>query len=101
MSENPMATELPSLLTRVLLEIEGLRRTGAPTAEEWRGAHEELERFASLQGNLVPRTLAGEVEASIAAARGALTRQDAEGAREALLGIGRALDAWVRSQRDL
>ena len=101
MSENPFPTELPSLLTRVLLAIEGIRRETAPSPEDWDEAATELATFAALQENLSPPELAEEIARRIETARTALSARDADAAREALLGVGRAFDDWVRRGRPL
>jgi len=101
MSENPFPTELPSLLTRVLLAIEGIRRGDEPSPADWDEAESELDTFAGLQENLSPPEIADEVASRIEEARVALSARDADAAREALLGVGRAFDEWVRGGHHL
>jgi hypothetical protein len=99
MSENPFSTELPALLTHVLLSIEGLRRDPDPSEADWRETEEELETFASQQATLVPRDIAADVQTAVDEARAALGRRELEKARQALIGVGRILDSWLRNER--
>ena len=99
MAENPLPAELPRLLTRTLLTIEGLRRSDAPSEEDWDEASEALDTFHNRQENLVHRSIADPVNEAVQTAREALETRDIEGAREALLDVGRLLDQYVKSQR--
>jgi hypothetical protein len=99
MAENPLPAELPRLLTRTLLSIEGLRRSAEPTDDDWKEATEALDTFHERQENLVHRSIAEPVREAVNGARQALENRQIEDARESLLEVGRLLDRHVKSQR--
>ncbi|TVP74757.1 MAG: hypothetical protein EA352_09995 [Gemmatimonadales bacterium] len=98
MTENPISPDIPRLLSRVLLSLEGLRRSSTPTEEDWSEVADDLADFDRQQETLVHRSIRDDVREAVDAAREALEARDAEGAREALLEVGRAFDEWVRTR---
>jgi hypothetical protein len=99
LSENPLSPAFAELLTSVLLVLEGIRRNPDAGGAEYDQALEALEDLADRQAQHVPPEIADEVAERIEDARGALEAHDVEPAREALIGVGRAFDAWVRRRR--
>jgi hypothetical protein len=98
-SENPLPTELPALLTSVLLSIEAIRRDPAPGDEDWGEAQEALETFDARQANRVHPDIAADVQSAVDEAGVALRAREVETARRALIRVGQLFDAWIRGER--
>ncbi|NIP58913.1 MAG: hypothetical protein GWM92_11380 [Gemmatimonadetes bacterium] len=93
----PISPRLLNQLATALRAVEGARRSDEDREEAVGTALEDLGVLAELVRDLGEGSLPEGVPARIEEAREALEGDQVEDAREILLGVGRAIDDFLRS----